>query len=38
MFGRALSDAERDTALAIVGKTLGVKKIVDRMKVAPLRE
>ena len=38
MFGRALSDAEGDTALAIVGKTMGVKKTVDRMKVARLRE
>lgn len=36
MFGRALSDAERDTALAIVGRTQGVRDVVDRMKVVPV--
>lgn len=36
MFGRALSDAERDLALDIVGKVLGVKNTVDRIKVLPL--
>jgi len=38
MFGRALSEAERDQALAIVKKTQGVKEIVDRMKVVPLED
>lgn len=37
MFGRALSDAERDLALTIVGKVPGVKKAVDRIKVLPPR-
>jgi len=35
LFGRALSVAERDRALAIVGRVPGVKEIVDRIKVAP---
>lgn len=36
MFGRALSVAERDRALAIVRRVPGVKDIVDRIKVAPM--
>jgi len=36
MFGRALSAAERDLALSIVGKVPGVKNIVDRIAVVPL--
>lgn len=35
MFGRALSGAEHDLALTIVGKIPGVKKIVDRITVLP---
>lgn len=35
MFGRALSVAERDLALGIVGKVPGVRNIVDRVKVVP---
>jgi len=38
MFGRALSVAERDRALAIVRRVPGVKGIVDRVKVAPMSE
>lgn len=35
MFGRALSVAERDLAMDVVGKVPGVKNIVDRIKVVP---
>lgn len=38
MFGRALSETERDLALAIVGKTLGVKSVVDHIAVRPLAD
>lgn len=38
MFGRALSIAERDRAMTIVGRVPGVKNIVDRIKVMPLSE
>ncbi|MDH3228477.1 MAG: BON domain-containing protein [Alphaproteobacteria bacterium] len=36
MFGRALSTAERELAMGIVGRVPGVKTIVDRINVAPL--
>ena len=36
IFGRALSDSERDQVLDIVEKIPGVAGIVDRMKVVPL--
>ncbi len=35
MFGRALSLAERDLALEVVGRVPGVRNIVDRVKVIP---
>lgn len=35
LFGRALSEAERDTALEIVRTTQGAKNVVDHMKVVP---
>ena len=35
MFGRALSAAERDLAIAIVEQVPGVRAIIDRIKMAP---
>lgn len=35
MFGRALSNEERELALKLVGEVVGVKDIVDRMKTVP---
>lgn len=37
LFGRALSDAERDRAVAIVRGIDGVRDVVDHMKVVPLQ-
>lgn len=38
MFGRALSDSERDLALAVVRKVPGVTGIVDHIKVVTLND
>ncbi len=38
MFGRALSEEERVRTVELVGAVIGVKKIVDLIKVKPLEE
>lgn len=38
MFGRALSEAEREKAIAIVRAIDGVREVADLLKVVPLRE
>ena len=38
LFGRALSEAERDKAVATVSGVPGVREVVDRLKIVPLED